>query len=219
MSDIFREVDEEFKRDQFAVFLKKYGNVLIGLVLVLLLSVGGWRSYSYYQEKQAAAAGGRYDEALRLASEGKAAEAKAMFEALVKDAPAGYQQLAKFRLASELAHSDAAGAIKAFEALAVDPTLEQNFRDLAKVRASLLLIDTATLAEVEQRLQPFAAPGQTWRLTAREGLGLAAYKAGDVEKASKYLEQILADAEATQSVRQRAEILLSMARAGAAPTK
>ncbi|HRJ70288.1 MAG TPA: tetratricopeptide repeat protein [Beijerinckiaceae bacterium] len=219
MSDIFREVDEEFKRDQFAQFLKKHGSLIIGVLLLVVLGVGGWRGYGYYQERRAAEAGGRYDEAIRLASDGKAAEAKAMFEGVLKDAPTGYQQLTKFRLASELARSDAAGAIKAFEALAADAGLDPVLRDLARVRAAVLLIDTAPLAEIEQRLQPFAAPGQAWRLTAREGLGLAAFKAGDAEKASKYLEQILADPEATQTVRQRAEILISMARAGSAPTK
>lgn len=219
MSDIFREVDEEFKRDQVAQLFKKHGNLIIGALLLLVIGVGGFRTWQFLETRKAAEAGQKFEAALQLASDGKAAEAKAAFDGLAKDAPQGYRTLARFRLAAEQAKTDVPGAIKAFQALAADASLETILRDLASVRAGLLLVDTAPLAEVQQALEPYTAQGKAWRMAAREGLGLAAYKAGNMDKAGQTFEQILADPEATQTARQRAEILMSLVRAGAVQAK
>lgn len=219
MTDIFREVDEEFKRDQFAQFLKKHGTLVVAGLVLFVAVVGGWRGYQWYNQKQAAAAGVRYEEAMRLSGEGKDAEAKTMLDALAADAPAGYRQLARLRLAGDLARTDPAAAIKAFDALAADTTLDQNFRDLASVRAGVLSVDTAPLDEVVRRLEPFAAPTQAWRMSAREGLATAAFKAGDTARATRFLDAILADPEATQQVRQRGEVLMALIRASAPAAK
>lgn len=217
MSDIFQEVDEEFKRDKVAQFFQRHANLLIGLALLIILGVGGYRVYTYYETKKAAEAGLKFEGALTLATEGKPDEAKAALEAMQKDAPAGYQALIRFKLASDLAKSDKGGAAKAFDALAGDAGLDQHLKDLAKLRAGMLLVDSAPYAEIEQRLEPLAAPTQPWRMAARETLAAAALKANDALKAQKYLDLILADSEATRAVRERAEMMLALVLSGAAP--
>lgn len=215
MSDIFREVDEEVQRDKVAMFVKKHSNLLIGLLLAVVVGVGGYRVYDYFQKKQAAEAGVKYEAALSLSADGKDAESRSALEALTKDAPAGYKMLAQFRLASELAKTDKPAAIKAFEALSGEAAVDQTLRDLAKLRAAALLSDTVPFAEVQQRLEPLAAPGQTWRLSAREILAATALKAGDFKKTEQYLELMLADPEASRTVRERAEMMMSLVRGGA----
>lgn len=217
MSDIFQEVDEEFKRDKVAQFFQRHANLLIGLALLVIVGVGAYRVYTYYEAKKAAEAGLKFESALTLATEGKADEAKAALEAMQKDAPAGYQALVRFKLASDLAKTDKAGAAKAFDALAGDAALDAHLKDLAKLRAGMLLVDSAPLSEIEQRLEPLTPAAQPWRLAARETLAAAALKAGDPLKAQKYLDMILADGEATRAVRERAEMMLSLVLSGAAP--
>jgi hypothetical protein len=212
MSDIFQEVDEEFKRDKVAQFLKKHGNLLIGLALAIVLSVAAYRIYNYFELKKAAEAGQKFEAALALSAEGKEAEARAMFEALAKDAPAGYQALSQFKMAADLAKTDKAAAAQAFDRLGTNAGLDPMLRDLAKVRAGLMLVDSASLADLQQRLEPLAAPGQAWRLAAREGLAAAALKAKDFAKAEQYLMQILGDPDTSRSVRERAEVMMSLVR-------
>lgn len=219
MSDIFREVDEEFKRDKVAQTLKKHGNLIIGVMLLVVIGVGGWRGWQYLEARKAADAGKAFEAALTQISDGKADEGKAALDALAKTAPAGYRMLAQFRLAAELAKTDPAGAAKAYDALAADSALDQTLRDLAKVRAGTLLVDTASLADIQNRLEPLTAQGQAWRLAAREALGLSAFKAGQMDKAATYFDAILADPEASQTLRQRAEVLMSLVRAGAVQAK
>lgn len=219
MSDIFREVEEEVKRDQAAQFLKKYGNLIGGVLVALVIGVGGYRGYEFWQQKQAAEAGQKFEAALQLQQDGKAAEAKAQFEDLARSAPEGYRLLSRFRLAADTAKADPAAGIKAYEALAADTTIEQTLRDLATVRGAMLQVDTLPFAELRGRLDGLAQQGKAWRLSAREVLGLAAYKAGNLDEAGKSFEAILADPEASQTTRQRAEVMMSLIRGGAAPAK
>ncbi|MCA0425782.1 MAG: tetratricopeptide repeat protein [Proteobacteria bacterium] len=214
MSDIFREVDEEFQRDKVAQTLKKHGNLIIGVLLLVVLGVGGWRGWQYMEAQKAAEAGKAFETALALVAEGKEAEGKAALEALAKSAPAGYRILAQFRLAAEQAKTDGPGAVKAYEALAADAAIDQTLRDLAKVRAGSLLVDSQPFDALQQRLEPLAGAGQAWRLSAREILGTAAFKAGQMDKAAKYFDSVLADPEVSQSMRQRAEVMMALVRGG-----
>ncbi len=77
-------------------------------------------------------------------------------------------------------------------------------QSLAKLRAALLLVDTAPLAEMEARIGDLAATGNVWRHTARELLGLAAWRTGDYAAARKYFEQITTDQDVPQDVSRRA---------------
>jgi hypothetical protein len=47
MSDIFREVDEDVRRDQAAEFWKKYQTYIIAVVILVLLATGAWRFYDW----------------------------------------------------------------------------------------------------------------------------------------------------------------------------
>ena len=84
-------------------------------------------------------------------------------------------------------------------------------KDLASVRAGVLLVDTAPLAEVARRLEPAAAAGRTFRHTARELLALGAYRNGDMAAVKRWSELISSDAETPADVRSRTEILATLA--------
>ena len=56
MADIFHEVEEDLRRDQAAAIWKKYGNLLVGAALLLVLAVAahwGWTKYATNQQMQA----------------------------------------------------------------------------------------------------------------------------------------------------------------------
>src|SRR5580692_10167173 len=123
MSDIFREVDEDVRRDKAAEFWKKYQNYIIAAVVLVLLATGGWRLYDWRRTEAAQAAGARFEDALQLARTGKGGEADIAFAKLASDAPAGYAVLARLSSAADLAKSDPARAIAAYDALADDTSL------------------------------------------------------------------------------------------------
>lgn len=211
MSDIFHEVDEEVRRDQLKKLWDRYGHFAIAAAILVVLAVAGWRGYQWWEAKQAMATSMRFDAAATLAEQGKHAEAQAAFASIAKDGTAGYRGLARLREAAVLAEQDAKAAVAAYDALAADNALGQPLQDLATVRAGLLLVDTAPLAELSRRLEPAAAAGRAFRHTARELLALGAYRNGDMAAVKRWSELISSDAETPADVRSRTEILATLA--------
>ena len=119
--EFIREVDEKYRRDQITQIWKRYNGIIIGVVVLIVVAVGGWRFWQYRQQNLAQEAAVRYEEALRLSSEDKGEEAQAALETVVKeDAGTGYAMLARFRLAAELGKQNAENGASAFDALAND---------------------------------------------------------------------------------------------------
>src|SRR5262245_39111879 len=180
VTDIFREVDEEVRREQLKRLWERYGHYLVALAILLVAGVGGYRGWDYWQSQQAAQAGAKFDAAMELSeTDGKSAEAQAAFAKLATDGTAGYRVLARLQEAAEIGKREAQAAVSAHCAIAADTAAPQALRDVAALRAAILLVDTAPLSDMTRRLEPLAEPKGSFRHTARELLALAAYRAND----------------------------------------
>jgi len=210
VSDIFNEVDEEVRREQLKKLWDRYGNYAIAAVFLVVAAVAGWRAYQWYEGKLAAAAGAAYDAAGRLADDGKHDEAAAGFAKLTTGGTAGYRQLARLREAAELAEKDPKAAVAAYDAIAKDAAGQPLVADLAGIRAAFLLVDTAKLDEMTQRLEPLAQPGSPFRHSARELLALSAWRNGDVAATRKWMEAAKGDIEAPAALRARMDVLAAL---------
>jgi hypothetical protein len=216
MSDIFREVDEEVRRDQAFQLWRKYQNYVIAAALIVVAATAVWKGISAYNMHQAEAAGSRFEAALQLLRDGKSDEAKAAFAAIGNDAPAGYRVLANFAAAATTGAANAAAGAAAFDALARDSSLSPVLQSLARLRAAMLRLDDADLSELKSRLEPLTLAGRPFRNGARELLGYTALKANDYELAGREFDEIVADPTATAGQRQRAEAMLALVQAGRA---
>jgi hypothetical protein len=211
VADIFHEVDEEVRRERLAQIWQRYSWLIIGVCVLIVVGVGGWRGYDWYIARQAAIAGQQFEAAVSLSEQGKAADAEKAFAKVAAEAPGGYRILAKFRAASSLAQAGKKDdAVKAYDALAADPSLTQSWQDLAAIRAGYLLLDTASLAEMQKRLVPLADSNRAFRHSARDLLALSAWRSNDAAAAKKYLGMISADAETPPSIRSRADMLSAL---------
>jgi hypothetical protein len=210
VSDIFREVDEEVRREQLKKLWDRYGVYAIAAAFIVLAAVAGWRGYEWWETKKAAESGVAFEAAALLSAEGKHDEALAAFDKLAKEGHGGYRMLARFREAGELAQKDVQAAIKAYDALAADASVAPEMRDLAGLRAGFLLVDTAPFDEVRQRLESLAAPQRAFRHTARELLALSAWRARDEAAVRKWSDTIVTDAETPPGIRTRIEVLMAL---------
>jgi hypothetical protein len=207
VADIFHEVDEEVRREQLKKLWDRYSIYLIALAVLIVASIAGWRGYEYWVAKRAAAAGAAFEAAITLNEQAKYSEAEAAFAKVAADAPEGYRVLARMRGAGALAQIKPADAIKAYDELTADASLETTWQDLAAVRAGMLLVDTASLADMRRRLDSLAEPTRSFRHTARELLALSAWRNHDLAAAKRYLDMIAADAESPIGTRARADVL------------
>jgi hypothetical protein len=210
VADIFHEVDEEVRRDQLKKLWERYSIFIVALAVLIVASIGGWRGYEYYIAQKAAVAGAAFENAVTLSEQGKYAEADAAFAKVAAEAPAGYQVLSRLRAAAALAQVKPADAVKAYDAIAADRSIGQTLQDLASLRAGILLVDTATLADLRTRLDPVAEPSRTFRHTAREIMALSAWRNHDAATAKRYIDMIAGDAETPPGARARIDVLSAL---------
>ena len=210
MSELFDEVDEELRREQLKKIWERYSALIIAAAVLVVVAVGGWRGYQYLEAQKAAVAGAAFESAANLADQNKSAEAEAAFTKLAATAPTGYRNLSRLRAAAEAAKRDPKAAVKLYDEITADTTVPAAERDLARVRAASLLVDTETYNNMLQRLEPATGADATFRHTARELLALSAWHANDATAARKWLDMISEDGQTPPSLRSRAEALQAL---------
>lgn len=213
MSDdsIFREVDEAVRHDQLRALWSKYGVIAMSGAVLIVVGVGGYKFWNYWQAEQAAKNGGRFIGGITLLEDKKTSEAVEVFKSLSSDAPSGYRILARFQLAAVYAKDgNKAEAVKLYEELAKNSSVNAVQQGFAKVQAAALRVDEAPFEEMNKRLEGLAVTGNAWRHSARELLGLSAYRTGDMSVAERYFNVMLTDQQTPQNMRRRAEMMLSL---------
>ena len=211
MSDIFKEVDEDLRREQLKRLWDRFGPYVLGLAVLIVAGTAGYRGWEYWQQHQAQVSGDRFLAALALATDGKHDQAITALEALSKDGSGAYPVLARFRIAGEKASAgDKAGAISEFDAIAAEASAPAEVKNLARLRAALLMVDTASVADLQTRVGDLITTGNSWRHTAREIIGLAAWRIGDFATARKFYTDLDNDQGADNEVHQRARLMLAL---------
>ncbi|ATQ67589.1 MULTISPECIES: tetratricopeptide repeat protein [Methylosinus] len=217
MSDIFREVDEDVRRDQAANLWKRYRTPVIVAAALIVAGTAAWSFYENKRLEAAFAANQRYGAAAELAAAGKSAEAAAAFEAVAKETPKGYATLARLRAAEELAKSDKEKALAAFDAVAQDKSVDRLTQEVAKLRAGLVALEQGDRSKMVDRLGELVTSDGPFRYTAQELIGLDALNDGDFDEAQRVFKLLLDNLDAPHAMRQRAsayQALLNAARGG-----
>lgn len=206
-----REVQEDIRREQIAQIWAGYGTYIIAAAVLIVAAVGAYKYAEYQRIHAAESSGTRYEEAVRLAAGGKTEDAQKALDAIIKDAPAGYSALARIRAAGAMAKSGkTAEAVAAYEALSKDGRTDELLRDYAALQIGMLRLDQADWTEMQNRLNDLTNDRNPWRASARELLGLAAYKAGKTDDARKTFVQLLGDRTTPPSMVERAQLMLAV---------
>jgi hypothetical protein len=212
LTDIFREVEEEVRRERLEKLWKQYGDYVIAGVAVVVIAVSGFILWQRYQENRRQQASAQYDAAVQLAAANPAAAIE-KFEYLSKNAPSGYATLARFAEADTylvMGNNDKAIAI--FESLANGNN--DLIGNAARLRAAWAIVETAPRKTVADLVAPLNDPASSWRFMAREVLAYADYRSGSFAAAQQEYESIANDAGAAAGVRARARGMSALIKAG-----
>ncbi|MGH6934079.1 MAG: tetratricopeptide repeat protein [Dongiaceae bacterium] len=207
MADIFKEVEEDLRREGLEKIWRRYApHVIAAAVIVVLATAGvaGWRNYS---ESRQDARAREFAAAVDLVAQSNLDGASKAFEAIGGND--GYSALARFQMATLMVKSgDTAGAAAIYQMLSTDTTIDRPFRELAVVLGALMEADTADPADLTTRLAPLTADGNPWRYSALEITGLVARRSGDKTRAEAIFSKLADDPDAPQGLRARAAELL-----------
>jgi hypothetical protein len=210
VSDVFREVDEEVRREQLKKLWDRYSHFIVAAAILVVAGIAGWRGYGWWEAKKAAESGAAFEAASTLAEAGKHNEAEAAFAKLASDGTSGYRSLARLREAAELAQIDTKAALAAYEKIAADGAVGPVLADLATLRAGAILIDAGAFEEARMKLEPLTGNDRTFRHTAREFLVLAAWRAGDISLGKRWIDMIMTDLQTPPATRSRVEMLVAL---------
>jgi len=204
VSEIFREIDEELRRDNLLKLWRQYGKYLVAAVVLVLVVAGAVVAWRNHQLAQRQAQSVRYEAALSLLRQGKDAEATKMF-ATVGDEGGGYGQLAMFE-AADLASKtgDRKAAVAAYDKIAASSDIDPELRDAATLLSVMNGFDDSQPQPVIDRLKPLTENGNAWRPTALELTAAAKLKAGDKPGALEIYKKLADDLAAPEGVRARA---------------
>ncbi len=210
MSEIFREVDEDVRRDLYMTLWLRFRWLIIGAVVVVVggtASVVGWRDYTATRQENRAQA---FAAAAALADADRHDDAARAFGAFADDVGSDYAVLAWLREAAALAAAgDRAGAVATYDRVAADSGVDEVLREFAVILAAQHVLDGRDAAGAEQRLGPLAGGAGAWRHMARELQALAALQSGRNEDARAIFAELVEQAGVPNGVRIRASELLS----------
>lgn len=200
-----REVDEELRRDQLGSIWRRYGLVLIGLIVIGLGALGAYMWWKADQEKAAGVAGEQLSTALNALQQGRGDEAEKTLKPLASSDREAYRALAKLTLAArKLESGDEKAAGAAYMEIASDTSIAQPFRDAALIRATAASFDTLPPKTVIDRLAPLAKPASPWFGTAGEMTAIALLKLDQPQKAAAIFDQIAKSTNVPETLRARA---------------
>jgi hypothetical protein len=228
VSDIFDEVAEDLRAERWKKLAERYGGLVVALVLVLVLAVGGWKGFGWYQARQNERLAVAYLAATEAAKPGaggvdaeQSKKAIPAFEKLIADAAGpgwaggwltndGYRTLARLRLAAlRVDTGDRNAALALWDTVAADTAADPVLRDTARLQWALHELDAGDPAKVQAHLAPLLAPDNPLHALAEEAQALLALRQGRKDDARATFKRLSQDVTAPQGVRARAAGLLA----------
>ena len=205
MSDeLIREVQEDLQRERMMALFQRYGIVVAGLVLLLILGTAGYVGWQHWRASVRAEESARLFTALTPLEQGRFAEAAGALDAVAKDASAGVATVARLQQGEALAQdhkvNDAAGVFdQVADAQGVDPLL----RDVATLASVTRVMDTEDPARIVEQLLPLTSGDRPLRHQARELMAVAQIQQGKPDSAKRTLDDALQDGALPPGARER----------------
>ena len=211
VSDIFREVESDLRREQALALWQAYGKYVIAGAAVIAgggLLVTLWLTY---QAGQRAAQSDRYIAAIESIADDPSTMSADVFADLADGASAGYRALARFQEAALLAEAGSVErAVEAYDRIAADGGVDRSLRDLARVKAAYLLADRSNPDELRARLAPLLTETNPWRLAAKDAIAFAYFTVGDDATARSEYEVLALNPLTPPNMRLRANQMLAI---------
>lgn len=213
MSDIFREVEEEIRRERFEQLWKQYGDYVIAAVALVIIAIAGFELWQRYEQNESLKASETLIAAQDMAESGDFSRANPAFAVVAHDAPGGYAEMARLSEAGALVRAGQHDeAIQIYKSVAADDS--GPLGSVALIRAGWAGAEDMSKRDLQTLLAPLTDPTSPWRHAAAEILAFADYHAGDTAAAMKEFQALANDKDATDTTRRRAAAIAAFLKEG-----
>lgn len=215
LNEIFREIEEDIRRDQMSKIWKKYGSWLLTIILaIILLTVVlvWWRQQQENRQYERAII---YQNAQEIIASGNPLNAEDLLLSLIKE-EGGYSMLARFELAAlRVKSGKLETAINIYKGISEDQGVYYPYRQLSMIKHALLLIempeinanDLSNMNKTLEKSLKTSTPGAL-ALSIREVQVLLHLKLGQILEAKEGIIRIIDNPNAPVNMRRRLTELL-----------
>lgn len=209
LADIFQEIEDDLKHEQYQRLWKRHGKLLIALAVLIVIATAAFVFIRDHRQSERVEASAAYNDAL-VAALNDPAGADAALTALAEKG-GSYGALARLERAGLAAtNGNEADAARQYRLLADDASVDSQLRALARILWAYHGFNAGEdLAAIAADMQQVADAGDAWRHNAHEILAAIAMANGDTERATEQFGLIADDADAPQAIRARASEALA----------
>ena len=217
MVDVFDQVEEELRSDRYKRLARTWLPVVGGVLLVALIAALAWWGWQKMETSKADKASIAYQRGLEALESNNPVGAEAAFKQAADEGNAAYKALALQHRAGIAVQAnripDAVALFDEAAGAARDPLLA----DGARLKAVLLLMDTASLEDVQGRLEPLMEDDRPLRAFARDALAMAQLQHGKIAEARQTLVVLKNSLDTPRELAQRADLTIAAIDSGTAP--
>ena len=217
MVDVFDQVEEELRSDRYKRLARTWLPVVGGVLLVALIAALAWWGWQKMETSKADKASIAYQRGLESLESNNLVGADAAFVQAANEGNAAYKAMAlQHRAGIAVQQNRVPAAVELLDE-AAGATRDPLLRDAAALKAGLLLMDTASLEDIQARLEPLIEEGRPFRAFAREALAMAQLQHGKTAEARQSLVVLKNSLDTPREISQRADLTLGSIDDGTAP--
>jgi len=208
--DFINEVEEELRKDEYNKLLKKWGPLMLAVIVAIIAAAGyiEWNKSS--EDRAARATSAAFVDAANLAADGNTDAAVKNFLEIADQASAGYSGLSLMRAAAlKLEAGETQEAVSLFDQAAQSFT-EPRHTQLAQLKSAYILAGQGRYDDVRSRLVPLAEKDAPYEFLARELLGFTELESGKASKAREQFSYLETIPGVPQTIQERAKQSLSL---------
>lgn len=217
MADLYDEIKEDVAAERYQALWARYGNILIAIALLIVISTGGVSWWNSYQENKIEEAGDTLFAAHVANRKGNTAEAIELYKTVLDKGSVsqGAQEIAFLRIAAiHGADNNKKAMLEAYEQAINSDKISDSVKQLAAVLYSYNVLGQEEISQydldkiglvIENNLNLESS----WKYSVMEIKALYEIKKGNNSKAIEILNSLKSEADAPGSLKDRATAILS----------
>lgn len=207
MDDFIQEIKEDVRKEQLLQLWNRYGNYIIGALLLLIASVAGYEFWKSWSEKQKLSYATQYEKALDLIQQNDFAAAEKQLADLKQHGSKGYQVMAAFELL-KLKQKKGQSILEDLTQLSKDKSLPPLYREMAEFYMMHEKVHTGDPKAALDELTTLMTPKHAFYANLLELKGLLYMRLNNVQSAETTFQELIQTEGAPQQLKVRALALL-----------
>jgi hypothetical protein len=213
MTDIFREVEDDYRQELLLDFWKRHAKELIAAVILVILAAIAVALYQNWQTRVKEQQTSALSEAMTLVDQKSSDDGIAALNDVINKTTGHQRIAARFALARlQTQKGDIPEALAVYETIEKDSAANRAETGLAEIARLQLQIDSGDPATLAPELAKLADDKNPWRFSAREMQGLLAIRQNDPATAHKIFDGLAQDKAAPDGIQSRAADLAQLYR-------